>query len=197
MATKNKSRPRGRPRSFDPEEAIAVAQELFHKKGYDAVSVSDVTDELGIKPPSFYSAFGNKGGLFTRVLERYAVTGAIPICDLLRADRPVAEGLAAVLDEAARRYAADPDAAGCMVLEGLRSNDPEARAAAHGYHANAEEVIYRFIAERHPHEARHLADFMSTTMTGLSAMSRNGYSLDRLLASARLASLAIAQTLSE
>jgi TetR/AcrR family transcriptional repressor for divergent bdcA len=195
VTTKNKSRPRGRPRAFDPEEAVATAQQLFHERGYDAVSVSDVTEELGIKPPSFYAAFGNKGGLYARVLERYAATGAIPICDLMRADRPVAEGLAAVLEEAARRYAADPGAAGCMVLEGLRSNDPEARSTARGYHANAEEVIYKFIAERHPEKANQLADFMSTTMTGLSAMARNGYSLDRLLASARLASQAIAQTI--
>ena len=31
-------------RNFDPEHAVAVAQGLFHAKGYDAVSVADVTD---------------------------------------------------------------------------------------------------------------------------------------------------------
>ena len=32
-----KSRPRGRPRRFDPDEAVATAQQLFHARGYDAV----------------------------------------------------------------------------------------------------------------------------------------------------------------
>jgi len=44
-------------------------------------------------------------------------------------------------------------------------------------------------------EAERLTDFVSTTMAGLSAKARNGHGLDQLLASARLAGLAVAQTL--
>src|SRR3954469_2588828 len=108
MPTTNKTGQRGRPRRFDPDEAVATAQPLFHAHGYDAVSVADVTEALGINPPSFYAAFGNKAGLYARVLDHWADTGAIPLADILRADRPVAEALAAVLEDAARRYAADP-----------------------------------------------------------------------------------------
>ncbi|MCP5602863.1 TetR/AcrR family transcriptional regulator, partial [Klebsiella pneumoniae] len=82
---------------------------------YDAVSVADLTHAFGINPPSFYAAFGNKLGLYTRVLQRYSQTGAIPIDALLRDDQPVAASLIAVLQEAARRYVADPAAAGCLV----------------------------------------------------------------------------------
>jgi len=193
--TTDRSRPRGRPRRFDPDQAVATAQRLFHAHGYDAVSVADVTEALGINPPSFYAAFGNKAGLYARILGRYADTDAIPLADLLRPDRPVAECLAAVLEEAARRYAADPAAAGCLVLEGVRCNDPDAREAARVVHAAAEDVVRRYIAARHPEEAERLTDFVSTTMAGLSAKSRNGHGLDRLLATARLASLAVAQAL--
>lgn len=195
MCATNNIRPRGRPRRFDPEQAIAAAQRLFHARGYDAVSVADVTDALGINPPSFYAAFGNKGGLYRRVLDRYADTSAIPLSQLLRPDRPVAESLAAVLEDAARRYAADPVASGCLVLEGTRCNDEEAREAARAFHAAAEETIHRYIAAGHPAEADRLTDFVSTTMIGLSAKARNGHGLDRLLATAGLASLAIAEVL--
>jgi TetR/AcrR family transcriptional repressor for divergent bdcA len=191
--TTNRSRPRGRPRRFDLDHAVATAQRLFHARGYDAVSVADVTEALGINPPSFYAAFGNKAGLYARILGRYAGTGAIPLPDLLRPDRPVAECLAAVLEEAARRYAADPGAAGCLVLEGTRCNDQEARETARAFHAAAEDMIRLYIAARHPEEAERLTDFVSTTMAGLSAKSRNGHGRDRLLATARLASLAVAQ----
>lgn len=189
------SRPRGRPRRFDPEHAVATAQRLFHARGYDAVSVEEITEALGIKPPSFYAAFGNKAGLYARVLDRYAGTDAIPLQDLLKPDRPMHECLASVLEEAARRYAADPAATGCLVLEGIRCNDRNAREAACVFHAAAEKMIHAYIAARYPDEAERLTDFVGTTMAGLSAKARNGHSLDRLLASARIAARAIAQAL--
>lgn len=188
-------RARGRPRRFDPDEAVATAQQLFHARGYDAVSVADVTQALGINPPSFYSAFGSKAGLYARVLERYNGANAIPLAKLLRADRPVAQSLAAVLEEAARCYVADPNAAGCLVLEGTRANECEVREAARTFNLAAEDVIREYIAARHPEEASRLTDFVSTTMSGLSAKARNGHGLEQLLATARLAGLALTQAL--
>ncbi|MBD8529146.1 MULTISPECIES: TetR/AcrR family transcriptional regulator [unclassified Massilia] len=193
--TKEIARPRGRPRKFDPDHATAVAQDLFHARGYDDVSVADVTDALGINTPSFYSAFGSKLGLYNRVIERYGANGAIPLADLLRADRPVVEGLRALLEDAARRYSADPAATGCIVLEGCGSSDEEARTAARAAHAAAEQVIFDYIARRHPEQAADVSAYVSTVMNGLSAKARMGQSQERLLASARLASLALAQAL--
>ena len=194
MTATETSRSRGRPRGFDPDAALTQAQQLFHAKGYDAVSVADLTKALGINPPSFYAAFGSKTALYSRVLDRYAETGAIPLSQILRADRPVAESLAEVLDFAARAYA-DPATSGCMVLEGTRSNEPEARKAACAFHVAAQESIRSFIAERHPADADRLADFVCTTMAGLSASARHGQSLKRLQSTARLAGMALAQAL--
>jgi TetR/AcrR family transcriptional repressor for divergent bdcA len=190
-----KSRGRGRPRRFDPEEAVATAQQLFHARGYDAVSVADVTAALGINPPSFYSAFGSKAGLYDRVLKRYNAENAIPLSSLLRDDRSVTECLTAVLEEAARYYAANPVSTGCLVLEGIRCNDPAAREAALAYNIAAEGVIREYLASRCPEQAEQLTNFVSTIMSGLSAKSRNGHDMDQLLATARLAGLAVAQTI--
>jgi TetR/AcrR family transcriptional repressor for divergent bdcA len=186
---------RGRPRKFDPVEALAIAQRLFHEKGYDGVSLSDLTKAMGINPPSFYAAFGSKAGLYARILERYAITGAIPLAQILAKDRTMAETLPEVLMAAARGYAADATATGCMVLEGTRCNDPEARDAAGAYHIAAQEFIRNAIAERYPENAGQLADFVCTTMAGLSASARHGQSLERLLATARLAGKALVQAL--
>lgn len=187
-------RPRGRPRKFDPEQAVGVAQRLFHAHGYDAVSIADLTEALGINPPSFYAAFGSKAGLYDRILVRYAGAGAIPLADLLKPDRPVADCLAAVLEEAARRYAADPNAAGCLVVEGARCADPDARTAAATFLSAAEAMMHSYIAARRPEEADRLTDYMSTFMAGLSASARRGHDLERLLVTARLAGAAIAKT---
>ncbi|RTD85392.1 TetR/AcrR family transcriptional regulator [Variovorax atrisoli] len=192
MVTTKQSRPRGRPRRFDPEEALATAQQLFHAKGYDALSVVDITTALGINPPSFYAAYGSKAGLYARILDHYAETGAIPLQRILRPDRPLAESLAELLVEAAKAYAGNPATSGCLVLEGTRSNDPDARAAACVFHVAAQEAIRDFIAKRNPRDADRLADFVSTTMAGMSASARHGQSLDRLLATARIAATALA-----
>ena len=195
MTTKN-PRPRGRPRLFDPETAVATAQQLFHERGYDAVSVADLTHALGINPPSFYAAFGSKTGLYDRVLDRWTMSDkAVPLTAVLRLDRPVAACLADLLEEAARRYAADPDAAGCLVLEGTRCNDAEAREAARTRSQDAEIVIREYISARHPKQAERLTDFVATTMAGLSAKARNGHGRDQLLATARIAGLALTQAL--
>lgn len=194
MTTKKVST-RGRPRQFDPDHALVTAQRLFHAKGYDGVGVTDLTKALGINPPSFYAAFGSKAQLYLKVLDRYALTGAIPLMHILGADRPLAVSLSKLLEQAAHSYAADPLAAGCLVLEGTRSHDVEAREAACGFHRAALEVIRNNIAEHYPLEADRLADFVCTTMAGLSASARHGQNLERLLATARLAAVAITQVL--
>jgi len=195
MGPTNNSKVRGRPRRFDPDQAVATAQQLFHARGYDGVSVADVTDALGINPPSFYAAFGSKKGLYARVLDHWAKDGAIPLETILLPDRPVAEALGALLEEAARRYAANPAATGCLVLEGTRCNDADARDAAQALNRAAEDMIRDYVAARYPRDAAAIADFVSTTMSGLSAKARNGHGLDQLLATARLAALAVKQAL--
>lgn len=193
MNTTKRERTPGRPRQFDPIQAVETAQRLFHSRGYDAVSVADLTKAFGINPPSFYAAFGSKLGLYTQVLSRYSQTAAIPFTDLLRNDRPVVQCLIDVLNEAARRYVADPAAAGCLVLEGIHCNDPAAREAASELHAAAEKSIRIYIAQQHPQDALRVTDYMATVMAGLSAKARAGDSFDRLQETVRLAALALAQ----
>jgi TetR/AcrR family transcriptional regulator, repressor for divergent bdcA len=196
VTTTKLPRSRGRPRQFDLDEALGVAQELFHMRGYDGVSVSDITEALGINAPSFYAAFGNKASLYARILQRWTEHDAIPLADLLRDDRPVAEGLSAVLADAACRYAAEPAPGGCMVLEGARCLDEQARETAAAMQVAAESVIFDFVAARHPLDARRVTDYVSTVMAGMSANARRGLGRDRLLETSRLASVAITGMLS-
>ena len=60
-----------RTRDFDLDIAIDSALQEFWKKGYEGTSLTDLTAAMGINRPSLYAAFGNKEGLFRRVLERY------------------------------------------------------------------------------------------------------------------------------
>ena len=61
----------GRHREFDVETVLDAALCVFWRKGYEGASLSDLTRAMGINPPSLYAAFGNKEGLFRKVLDRY------------------------------------------------------------------------------------------------------------------------------
>lgn len=62
---------RGRPAQFDSEHVLGEIADLFWERGYDGVSVSDITAATGLSKSSLYNSFGGKDALFTAALERY------------------------------------------------------------------------------------------------------------------------------
>lgn len=60
-----------RPREFDEQIALASAMQVFWEKGYEATSISDLTERMGIQRPSLYAAFGGKKELFEAALKAY------------------------------------------------------------------------------------------------------------------------------
>jgi TetR/AcrR family transcriptional repressor of nem operon len=63
-----------RTREFDTEAVVSRAMELFWSRGYEATSVRDLTEHLGIGQGSLYAAFGDKDGLYRAALEHYRTT---------------------------------------------------------------------------------------------------------------------------
>ena len=67
----------GRPREFDPERVLDTAMRLFWARGYDGVSISDLTTATGINRRSLYAEFGSKADLFRLfAVEGVEVVGA-------------------------------------------------------------------------------------------------------------------------
>ena len=175
MATKILSR--GRPRSFDKDAAIAIAQQLFHERGYDGVSVADLGAALGIKPPSLYSAFGSKAGLFGEVVARYAETEGEFTARTLAGDGPVVDGVERLLLAAARIYARQGMKAGCLVLDSTRnSGDIEARTITGGMADRARVLIEDYLARDYPDDAAMLSEMIQIAMKGLSSAARDNAS---------------------
>jgi AcrR family transcriptional regulator len=69
----------GRPREFDREAALEAAMFLFWRKGFEATSMNDLCDAMGVRSPSLYAAFGSKEALYLEVIERYVETHGPPI----------------------------------------------------------------------------------------------------------------------
>ena len=60
-----------RPREFDETQVLDAALSVFWERGFEGASLELLTEATGLSRASLYGAFGDKLGLFERVLERY------------------------------------------------------------------------------------------------------------------------------
>jgi TetR/AcrR family transcriptional regulator, transcriptional repressor for nem operon len=60
-----------RPREFDLNEALQAAMLRFWERGYEATSVDDLLQRMGINRASLYGTFGQKRELFLKALRQY------------------------------------------------------------------------------------------------------------------------------
>ncbi|HEY9841186.1 MAG: TetR/AcrR family transcriptional regulator [Candidatus Sericytochromatia bacterium] len=109
---------RGRPRGFDKEIALHKALDVFVSKGYEATSLDDLTEAMGINRPSLYAAFGNKEALFLQALEAYACPQDARMRALLFSEPDTHRALAALFTGVAEQHAlqeAEGRPMGCLV----------------------------------------------------------------------------------
>ena len=58
----------GRRRSFDDDEVLADAREVFLEHGYEGTSIDALVKATGLLRGSLYGAFGSKRGMFVAAL---------------------------------------------------------------------------------------------------------------------------------
>lgn len=61
----------GRPKSFEPDSAIAAVKELFWLQGYEGTSLHDIERVTGLAKQSLYREFGDKRGIYLAALRHY------------------------------------------------------------------------------------------------------------------------------
>lgn len=76
---------RGKPLSFDRNEVLTQAMELFWEKGYQMTSMTDLLERMGIQRQSFYNTFGSKEKIFIEAVTLYTRTRSGQIAALLAA----------------------------------------------------------------------------------------------------------------
>jgi TetR/AcrR family transcriptional repressor for divergent bdcA len=174
---------RGRPRGFDIDEALAIAKNLFHQRGFDGVGVAELSQAIGITAPSLYSAFGSKRQLFERVLQKYVQEEGGWLAAALTAGDSVENSIAQLFDRAAKIYTATDSQRGCLILDGTRNcMDAEACALSAEFRQKTWQMICDRIAQEWPLQAPALANYVFTILLGLSAAARDGLSQAELQA---------------
>jgi AcrR family transcriptional regulator len=186
----------GRPREFDTEKALDKALDVFWRNGYEGASISELTQAMGISPPSLYAAFGNKEKLFRSALDRYAEVRQQLWTELMK--EPTARGMMERLFERVIEfYAAEGNPNCCMLVKGtMTSGDCGQMIADHMSAKRAESeamLVNRFIKAKAEGELpddiepAELAGYYMTVLDGMSVRAAAGAGRDELRKVAGLA----------
>lgn len=103
-----------RTKSFDPDEAVAKAMEVFWRKGYARTTPQDLLDAIGIGRGSLYNAFAGKHDLFQRALRRYQAQETVRVIDLLDGPGQPRERVHAALTMVLDAACTDTERRGCL-----------------------------------------------------------------------------------
>jgi len=116
-----------RPREFDEATALEAAIECFWHRGYEATSVRDLADKMGISAPSLYNTYGDKHALFAQALERYLDLSARALIKELEDALPPKQAIRRFIEEIIRRSVNDRDRRGCFLINSALEVAPHDR----------------------------------------------------------------------
>jgi TetR/AcrR family transcriptional regulator, transcriptional repressor for nem operon len=117
-----------RPREFEEQEVLDAAIQCFWTRGYEATSVRDLADKMGIAGASLYNAFGDKRSLFQKALDCYAEQSLRDRVKRLEGLMPPRQAIGAFFAEIIERSLSDPHHKGCMLVNSaleVAPHDPE------------------------------------------------------------------------
>ena len=172
-----------RPREFDEATALEAAIECFWHRGYEATSVRDLADKMGISGPSLYNAYGDKRALFAQALEHYVDNSARALIKRLEASLPPKQAVRRFIAEIIDRSVNDRERRGCFLINSaleVAPHDRQLGALIADRLAEIEAFFYRSIkaaqakgAVPRNRVARDLARLLLGVLLGIRVLARS------------------------
>ena len=172
-----------RPREFDEVTALEAAMECFWHRGYEATSVRDLADKMGISAPSLYNAYGDKHALFVQALEHYLDHSARALIKRLENSLPPKRAVRRFIEEIIERSVNDCERRGCFLINSaleVAPHDRELGALIADRLAEIEAFFYRSIktaqaegAVPRNRVAKDLARLLLGVLLGIRVLARS------------------------
>lgn len=181
---------KGRPLSFDRDEALKKVMLLFWQHGYEATSLNDITSALEVKPSSIYSAFGDKKKLFLDAVGLY-LSGPVTSETIIEQAVSAYDAAQELLRVSAIGFTGTTTPLGCLLASSAIScsdaaNDVKLELAA--IRREIEErlriKILQSIAQKKlpvNTDAEGLAAMTMAVIQGMSTLARDGATREKLL----------------
>ena len=117
-----------RHKGFDQDKVLNKAMNLFWEKGYEATSIQDLEDRMGIGRRSIYDTFNSKYDLFVKTLERYHLMRQRQTKSSIEAFDSPKLIIRAIFNNLIDEAINDPDRKGCLYINSaveLASHDDD------------------------------------------------------------------------
>ena len=173
-----------RIKEFDTNEVLDKAINLFWDKGYNACSMQDIVEGLGLSRSSIYETFGDKRQLFLEALKKYQRAGL----DAMEKDVNAASNVKEVLMRMFESIL--PETQNCSLKKGcfmvnsaieLAPHDPEIAAIVKNNQREVEDILCKAIEKGQQAgqvttslDARSIARFFYANFSGIRVTARSG-----------------------
>lgn len=172
-----------RSKDFDEKEVLNKATDLFWHKGYNATSMQDLVDGLGISRSSLYDTYGDKHTLFIKALESYQCESSAKICEIARDGEPAKVTIKHILQFIINNLLGDQKQKGCFMVNAEVEVAPHDEVVSQMISNNdqqVEESFYNVIKKGQDNgeistakDARALARFISNTVKGIQVTAKS------------------------
>lgn len=190
-----------RPRKFERTALLEAALGVFWERGYEATTVQELGERMGIHPGSLFGTFGDKRALFYEALQLYEERVRSYLFALLESPVPRREALGLVFAATIDFLLQNREAGhrGCFMVNSLMERctlDPDMDTRAQVNLKRLEEVFYKAvvtaaengeISARPEGELRAIARSLMANLIALRVLGRVGASREVLNDTARLA----------
>ena len=105
-----------RPREFDETVALEAAIACFWSRGYEATSVRDLAENMGLSAPSLYNTYGDKYALFVQALEHYLDRSMRERIERLENSLPPKQAIREFIEEIIDHSVGDRERRGCFLV---------------------------------------------------------------------------------
>ena len=194
MGGSSTCRGKGRPRSFDHDQVLRRALEVFWRKGFEPATVAELCKAMGITPPSLYTGFGSKAGLFVEAVKYYERTYWQEPAERLFAEPDIHRAIAGYFAAAARILLSPDTPCGCLVVLGAVNISEDATEVVAAVQQARQQTRQMFVdrlrsaiaAGQLPPDtdARALAGALTALLDGLSLQARDGLRQSELVSMA-------------
>jgi len=175
-----------RTRQFDERQALVSAMLVFWEKGYEATSIQDLEQAMGLNRTSIYNAFGNKRAIFNSVMTCYKESVMSSLLAELDSTPNVREGVRRLLNGALNIHFDEDNPGGCLVVLSVlesEQHDAESRAAMQQTFQDLKSALQDRLsrAKKAGELSKDLnvgstATTISTTMAGMMVMGKANFS---------------------
>lgn len=135
-------------KQFDPDRALEKAMAAFWARGYDATSMQDLVEAMGINRGSLYATFGDKRSLFLMALKHYGAVHREAWTEGLAARLGPRAAILAAFEQAIKTVVEEGSRDGCLIVNTaleLSAHDAEIAAVVAEALASMESFFRRMI----------------------------------------------------